>query len=1051
MPLAASMLPAQAAPFPRRGIAAARLAGAVLLAFLAAALAFPVAALDPELEIAQYGHRSWTARDGDFRGNVLGIGQSQDGYLWLGTGFGLLRFDGARFVTWQPPPGGAELPGLPIHSLLGSRDGSLWIGGDGLARWRDGVLTRYPELDGWHVQSIVEDRQGKIWVSGLGRPTGRLCSIGDQRVECWGEDGSLGSWVRALYEDDGGQLWVAAVGNIWRWRPGVPLPHKEPLITSTASAIGQAADGSLLVANGQNLRRMVNGALEEVDLGGGERVPSPTALLRDRDGGVWVGTSGSGLFHLAGGQVDRYLRGDGLSSDTIHQIFEDREGNVWVSTAYGLDQFRPLALPTLTTRQGLTNDNVSAVLAARDGGLWISTADGLDHLSPAGALERRDKDLENSSLLSLYEDRRGRIWVSTLIRGAGLLLFSEGRFRPFRLPLYNVFQMAEDAEGHMWFSAREQGLVRASFDGELLEDYSWESLGNRFALSIAPDARRGGIWLGFSRGGVGYFEKGALTELYEAPQGLGRGQVRDLQLSPSGALWAATQGGLSRIGPSPAGAAPAGGRRTVATLGSKNGLPCDGVHWMREDGERVWLYLACGLAWMARSELEAWEQDPARQVTMAGLLDQTDGVENVIYNGYYTPHVTRGADGRFFFTTTNGLAVLDPRKLYRNTSKPPVHVERILADGVDYGSGAAVRLPPRVRDLQIDYTAPSFVAPDEIQFRYRLAGYEEAWQEPGNRRQAFYRELPPGSYRFEVKACNDDGLWNEAGAALDLEVLPAYYQTGLFRLLALLAALGLAWLAYRWRVGLVTSRLAWQFEERLAERTRIANELHDTLLQGFISASMQLAIVFARLPPDMPEKKRLDQVLALMRRVVDEGRDAVRGLRSETGESDDLERAFGRVPGEVGIDREVVLQVAGAEMAPPLQALVRDEVYRIGREALVNALRHAQASRIAVEIAYRGDGFLLRIEDDGVGIDKATLAAGRAGHWGLAGLRERAARLGAKLAIASEPGGGTRVELLVPAGIAFDRPPGGRRGWLFRGWNGRTRFETGKPDNPAAR
>lgn len=1018
MPRAASSLSAQAAVRD-----AARFAW--LLFFVSALLSRPAAALDPALEMTQYGHRSWSARDGDFQGNLLGIGQSADGYLWLGTGFGLLRFDGARFVGWEPPPGSPELPGMPIQHLLGARDGSLWIGGNGLARLEDGVLIRYSEYDGCFVQSMVEDQGGKVWVSCLRRPTGRLCAFDEAGMECFGEDGRFGEWARGLYEDSRGRLWVGSPGKIWRFRPGPPQAFPQPAVVSVAISFAESDSGDLLVANGRALQRMADGTLEKLDLGDGNEVVGPNALLRDRDGGLWIGTDSSGLYHLAGGRLDRFSRQDGLSSDNVQKIFEDREGNVWVTTVSGLDQFRALALPKLTTRQGLASDNISAVLPARDGGLWVSTAGGLNYRSPTGAIERVDRDLPDPGMLSLFEDRRGRLWISTLLRNVGLLMLDKGRFSPFPLPVYNVFQLAEDGEGRVWFSAREQGLARVDLDGRLVENYSWNTLGNRAALSIAPDPR-GGIWLGFNRGGVAYVEKGVAIEQFEAAQGLGEGQVRDLRLSPSGALWAATQGGLTRIGP-----AVPGGRRTVATLGARNGLPCDTVHWMRESSGFAWIYLACGLAYVAREELAAWEDDPTRQVVIAGLLDQTDGAENVIYNGYYTPSVVQMADGRFYFATANGLAMLDPQKLYRNALPPPVHVEQVVADGIAHRADRPLGLPPRVRDLQIDYTAPSFVAPDQLRFRYRLTGYDEDWQEPGNRRQAFYRELPPGSYRFEVQACNDVGLWNTAGAALDFEILPAYYQTGWFRLLALLALLGLGFLIYRWRVGMVTERLVWQFEERLAERTRIANELHDTLLQGFISASLQLAIAFARLPADLPERKRLDEVLALMRRVVDEGRDAVRGLRAESAESDDLERAFGRVPDELGIDREVSVRVSAEGKVPPLRAPVRDEVYRIGREALVNALRHSGADRIAVELRYRAKGFGLTVEDDGMGIEAGILAAGKEGHWGLPGMRERAARLGARFVAASQPGQGTRIVLEVPAAVAYQRPPGRPR-WYSR-------------------
>jgi signal transduction histidine kinase len=334
-----------------------------------------------------------------------------------------------------------------------------------------------------------------------------------------------------------------------------------------------------------------------------------------------------------------------------------------------------------------------------------------------------------------------------------------------------------------------------------------------------------------------------------------------------------------------------------------------------------------------------------------------------------------------------------------------------------------LRLPPLTRDLEIDYTALSLSVPEKVRFRYRLAkglkGANGDWQDAGARREAFYTNLSPGNYRFSVMACNNDGVWNPAGATLAFAILPAFHQTlGFFGLCAVALA-GLAWSAYRWRVRQVRASLHRRFEERLDERTRIARDLHDTLLQGFMSASMQLYAAVEELPPEEPARSHFDRVQELMRHVIEEGRGALRGLRSPEGSVDDLETSLSRVPSELGIPVDTAFRVVAEGRSRPLLPVVRDEIYSIAREALVNAFRHAGAARIEVEIEYAARQLRVVVRDNGRGIDADVLRAGRKDHWGLSGMRERAERIGARLQVWSRAGSGTEVELAVPNAVAF--------------------------------
>ena len=401
------------------------------------------------------------------------------------------------------------------------------------------------------------------------------------------------------------------------------------------------------------------------------------------------------------------------------------------------------------------------------------------------------------------------------------------------------------------------------------------------------------------------------------------------------------------------------------------------------------------------------------------LFDFRDGLPGTAEQGSPLPSALASSDGRLWFRTTGGAVQIDPEHLSRNAIPPPVFVRSLDSEGREYVLTTDLKLPVRTTRVHIEYTALNFSVPERVRFRYKLEGTDKDWQDVGTRREAFYTNLRPGQYRFHVIACNNDGVWNEEGAALQFNILPAFYQTKWFLLLCLTAAGWLAWAAYRWRVRQVTARLDLQFRERLSERTRVAQDLHDTLLQDVLSASLQLQVAEARLPTDSPAKPIVGEVLDLMGSAIDGGRKAVRGLRSWQEETGDLTEAFSRIPQELAMPPEAGYRVTVEGQPRPLHPLVRDEVYRIGREALVNAFRHSRARSIEVELLYATDQLRLVVRDDGCGIDPQVLDTGREGHWGLSGMRERAERIGAEVKVLSRPAGGTEVELCVPSSVAF--------------------------------
>jgi signal transduction histidine kinase/ligand-binding sensor domain-containing protein len=990
-------------------------------------------ALNPTLDVSQYAHRAWTIRQGFFKGAISSIAQTPDGYLWLGTEFGLLRFDGVRTTPWEPPPG-QHLPSSFVISLLAGSDDTLWIGTwNGLASWKSGKLTQYAELAGLVIFKLLEDREGSVWAGAGGVPSGRLCEIKKGSVHCYGEDGSLGPGVLGLHEDAKGNVWAGVAEGLWRWKSAPPKFYPVPDKPNAVQTMVETEDGEFLIPTRGAVSRLANGKVEMAyPFPENMRQFQAENLLRDREGGLWIGTLGGGVVHMRRGRTDVFRQSDGLSGDNVGRMFEDREGSIWVTTDDGLDRFRDVAVPTFSVHQGLSNARVTTALAAKGGSVWFSTFDSLNRWNNgqftvyrersgramAGVHEITGTGVPDHGLTSLFQDVRGRIWIATR---AGIGYLENDRFIAVNgLPGGPVNSIAEDRGGNLWFAYQAAGLFRLSPDN-VVQQIPWAALGHQgYLLALAADPLQGGLWLGFSKGGVTYFSNNQVRASFAAADGLGEGFVADLRFDPDGTLWAATEGGLSRL---------KNGR--VSTLSRKSGLPCDTVHWMLEDDDHsFWLYTACGLVRIARADLDAWASDPSH-TTKVTVFDSSDGVRSRALLGGYTPHATKSSDGKLWLAIADGVSVVDPRHLPFNKVPPPVHIEQIIADRKTYDAASDanrhMRLPPLVRDLEIDYTALSLAAPEKVRFRYKLEGHDSVWQDAGTRRQAFYNDLPPRNYRFRVMACNNSGVWNEAGAFLDFSVAPAYYQTTWFRLSCAAAFLALLGVLYHLRLRQVALQFNMRMEERVNERTRIARDLHDTLLQSFQGVLMKFSAVSYLIPERPDAQKTLEGVIAQARQAITEGRDAVQGLRSSTVVTNDLARAITMVGEELAADQagqnppDFCVHVEGAsrDLAP----LVRDEVYRIAGEALRNAFRHAHAKRIEVEIRYDPRQLRLRVRDDGKGIDRKVLEGGRTGHHGLPGMHERAKLLGGKLAVWSELDSGTEAELTVPAALAYAKSP----------------------------
>ena len=976
-------------------------------------------ALDTDRKISQFGHTAWRIQDGTFEGVPTAIAQTTDGYLWFGTPDGLLRFDGAQFVSWSAPDG-QRLPRSDIHALLGTSDGSLWIGtGRGLARWKNGELITYPGTGDW-VNAIVEERAGVVWIgrSQIEDGKGPLCRITDKTVECFGEAEGVGiDAATRLVEDNSGNFWIGGTAGLCRWKPGSSQTYfakqlKESHVLIGVEALAAEKNGELWAGiersgTSLELQHYLQGEWSGTKLPGLSGTESDISTMYvDRDGTLWIGTGDKGIYRVRGKSVDHFGSTDGLSSDAVARFFEDSEGTLWVATSKGVDSFRDLRVASFSIREGLTADSVSTVLAGRDGELWIGNSGALDVLrGDTFSAIRERHGLPGRNVTTMLEDRAGRLWVGV---DGGLAIYEGGNFRSVHLQdgsaTGTVFALTEDSAGRVWALAGRKLLRIENSGGEIhvREETTSPEIAAAFAMAADTSGR---IWLGLSYGDMVRMQNGKM-EIFPGDKGGKPSQIRSLFVDSDGSVLAATLQGLVRW---------KDGQRKL--LGTRNGLPCDEIYAMVKDqGDGIWLYTKCGVVEVGEAEIKKWWEQPYYRVT-ARTFDIFDGARPGLTP--LQPQSARSTDGRLWFANDTILQMIDPRRMAGNVVVPPVHIEGVVADGKNYLPQDGLQLPALTRDLRIDYAALSYAVPKKVRYRYMLEGHDHTWQEPENRRQAFYSDLRPGKYRFRVIASNNDGVWNEAGAALNFEQLPAFYQSGWFRGLCALAVLGVAWIFYLLRVRQMRLQIQSELEARLGERERIARELHDTLLQSIQGLILRFQAAAEKIPASEPSRVMMEKALDRADQVMVEGRERVRDLRTTGERGDDLTQAFyemGQELAQDGVEFRVIVEGAARDIHP----VVRDEIYWIGHEALANSFQHAHAKHIEIEMTFDPRELRVRFRDDGRGVASDILqAGGRQGHWGMPGMRERAHKIGAKIAMWSRPEAGTEVELRIPSAVAY--------------------------------
>jgi signal transduction histidine kinase len=992
-------------------------------------------------------HTRWTASDGA-PVDALGLAQTPDGALWFGSAQGLFRFDGVRFEAYTPS-GHTKPFSDDVIGLHANAQGDLWLGLrlGGACRLREAVMQCFGPKEGLPeagVSFIETTADGTVWLGtsrGLYRTNGALWTL---EAAAWNQSAPF---IASLVTDARGRLWAYGLdegGGVHvrqtdgRWEaqnaPGAPADWLAP--DRQQRMWGSGADAPLV--NLADPRQRITG--EDIGRAG----PGLSGIfLFDRAGSLWLETP-EGIVRLPG--IERLL-GQGraamqraaerlpptarLSGRQTRSWLEDREGNLWITTGGGVDRFRGNRLQRLApSLEGLYH---AAVAPADDGQVWlVSTLTALTRVRDGTTALPAAKEGGHSSAVNVLQNDtlRSVVWTD---RGGVLLRVAGGITDRIDMPheeapQFPVQAVATDHQGTVWVSVRRKGLYRMRTDSSWLMPGSVEGLPASTAIAMLAEGPR--LWLGYPGGPVAVVENGK-GRLVPLPDGVSVGNVLVFH-AREGRVWVGGSAGVAVLSQ---------GRWRALT--GPHGEPFAGVSGLIETrrGE-LWMNGHAGVTRVDAAALASFlAEPPAEAATHAadraapgrGVASETfnhlDGLDGLAEQLGPVPTAVEGSDGRLWFTTTNGAFWIDPQRIARNTVQPRVAIHRVQAGERRYAATQALQLDVGTTALQIDYTTYALSVPERVRFRYRMDGVDAEWQEVGPRREAYYTNLGPGRYRFQVSAVNEDGVPSAQPSSLELSIAPAFYQTGWFLACCAASVVVLGALLYRLRVQRLAAEVRARLSERVQERERIARELHDTLLQGTQGMVLRFQSLALRLPAHEPLREDMEQALDQAELLMAEARSRVQDLRTDPAQLGELSQRIAEAAKELRGTREGAPQVSVTLVGEgrALRPLVAENVYCIAREALFNAFAHASAARVEVEVVYEPARLRLRVRDDGRGLPPEVLATGRAdGHWGLPGMQERALAMQAELTLWSRPGEGTELEVAIAAAVAYDRDRSGR-------------------------
>ena len=979
-------------------------------------------ALDRDRNITQFYHSFWSAKDGA-PSEISALAQTQDGYLWIGSTQGLSRFDGVKFEEYKPQAG-SDLPSHSILSMMATPDGGLWIAFDpnGLGFLKDGLFTvfkRQEELPASPIHCFAQDQDGRIWG---GTETGLVFRQGNRWIAAGTERNFTPEMIRYLFVDREGTLWVATVTRVLFLRRGAAKFELGGPIGTGVTTMAQAKNGRVwLVDDGSfEVRPVPTG-------GNNSKAASPLVaaeglheLLVDRDGGFWITRLDSGIvrikypeklenrkYGVQDPEWESFGAKEGFAGGFAYKLLEDHEGNIWIGCSNGLIRLRRNQVVSVSLPQGYQK---LTLLAGSNSDLWAGTVNNKPLLHIRGESFQFEK--ASGQIASVLRAPNGDTWWGTRdriwrMRGS---TFTSFLLPPAATPDFMWDMMPSVPDGGLWVKLGDVGFVH--FNEGIWNLHAWPrgapTVGGtfRYGPSASYQDSYGRFWLGYTSGQV-YVLNGGDATAYSEKDGLDLGRIKVIR-GLAEHIWVGGELGLAFFS-----------KRRFWKVQVADGEPLGTVSGIIEtphDG--LWLNEMKGIVHIPSGEIPQMMADPNHLVSYR-RFDFLDGLPGSPQMSFANSTAVRTSDGRLWFATTNGLARIDPTRMAKNLVPPPVSILSIASGRDRKRISNAIRFSAGTQNIEIDYAGLSLSIPERVKFRYKLDSIDADWQNVGTRRQAFYSNLGPGSYRFWVTACNNDGVWNDAGAIIDFSIAPAYYQSLWFRSICLIAALVLSWAIYQLRLRQLRRQFSLTLEARVDERTRIARELHDTLLQSFHGLMLRLQVVHDLLPQGKA-KDQLEQSLKRGDQAIAEGRSAVYALRSSTKTVNDLAQAV-RALGEELTTQDTAFRLVVEGPARDLHPIIRDEVYRIAREAVRNAFSHARAHHIETELTYGERMFHLRVRDDGGGIAPEILGEGRTGHYGLAGMRERARKIGAQFSIWSGTGTGTEIEFSIAGSIAYGK------------------------------
>ena len=997
-----------------------------------------------------YSIRTWQTEDGLPQNSITAIVEGNDGYLWLGTYSGLVRFDGVRFTIFER----GNTPSLKngrITSLFEDNQGTLWIGhetGD-LTRMRSGVFESVDLRGSWvggPIAHIAADKED-IW---LMNRAGILERVRDHRILPLDAGATGEGHLATMLQDGQGKLWVLRQGELSVQANGqlAPPPFVQPPAKAMVNCIGSSPDGGVWITSEGRLREWKDG-------GWSRELPIPPnfansayPLAGTKGGAVAMGSSDRGVSLLApDGTMQHFTRTNGLASDWITRLLTDRNDNIWVGSGNGgLAIVHQVNFAQVNPPDNWEGMALRSVSAGRDGSIWVGTEGaGLYRLQHGDWTRMWDNvGLSSKFVWTVLEDSKQRLWVGTW--GTGLFTEHEGRFQSvpgFEGRNLTLAALLEGRHGELWIGTGD-GLLR-------YENGKTVSFGHKQGLKV-PDVRaimednRGAIWFGMFGGGLGCLKDDAV-KLYGESDGLASDFVVCLAPDEGGGLWVGTLGGgLNRL---------KNGRFSKIT--AQNGLPSDAISYIQDDGcGNFWLGTQAGIVEASKSALNQCA-DGLMTTPRCMTFGTGDGLETTDCPGGFQPAGCQTPDGRLWLPTRKGLVAVDPANLRTNLLPPPVMIEEIFIDGQRAGNSGGtppslrleagsypLRVPPGRHRLDIHYTALDFGAPEKVRFKYRLAGLEPEWMDAGNTRNVTYNFVPPGDYQFKVIACNNDGVWNEAGASVDMVVLRYYWQTWWFATLAYTAAAA----SVAWAVLLVARRRHRRKMEQLErhralerERTRIAQDIHDDL-----GASLtRITMLTQTAPKDLTEPaqvaERLDDIYQTARDLTRTMDEIVWAINPKYDIFDSVATYFVRFAQQFLSPAGIRCRWEVPERLPPwpVTAEVRHNLFLAFKESLHNVVRHADASEVRISFNLEPSSFIVSIEDNGKGfpagpaatsamVDEGRLAGGN----GLNNMCRRMEEIGGSCVIAATPGHGTRVSFVVIVKPVAAAEPGTRRNFIVR-------------------